>query len=44
MEEGYVDKYAPGDEIKAERFDFTFTEHFYKHNIHIDEYGERMIS
>lgn len=29
---------------KAQRFDFTFLEHFYKHNIRIDEYGERITS
>ena len=29
---------------KAQRFDFTYLEHFYKHNIRIDEYGERITS
>ena len=30
------------DPIYAERFDFTFSEYFYKHNVNIDEFGERL--
>ena len=30
------------EEIFAERFDFTFTEYFYKHNVQVDEWGERL--
>lgn len=33
-----------GVAVKAERFDFTFTDHFYKHQLHLDEYGERISS
>ena len=30
--------------VKAERFDFTFSDHFYKHQLYLDEYGERISS
>jgi len=33
-----------GVEIKAERYDFAFATCLYKHQIHMDEYGERLIS
>lgn len=28
--------------IRAERFDFTFNQHFFKHNLKVDKYGERI--
>ena len=30
--------------VLAERFDFTFNQHFFKHNIKVDKYGERITS
>merc|ERR1712096_299915 len=39
-----ADVLPPGQEIRAERFDFTFEAVWYKHQIHKDEYGERLNS
>jgi len=38
------DVHPEGNEIKAERFDFTLCEVFYAHNLTIDEFGERVMS
>lgn len=39
-----VSKKSSINEIKAERVDFTFNQHFFKHNIKVDKYGERIMA
>ena len=39
-EEKKEEEKEEAEDIFAERFDFTFMDYFYKHNIGIDEYGE----
>ena len=42
---GYdADKVPEGTVIQAQRYDFTFLNCLYKHFIHMDDYGERLIS
>lgn len=43
IEESKKQKLNAG-QITAERFDFTFCDYFYRHNIQVDDFGERLTS